>query len=74
MKTYLLLNYTLRYEDVLGVEVWLQAFLTSLLDGGEWSASRPSRFTPGVRALVTHGYKAGWAPESVLTRWREEIP
>jgi hypothetical protein len=29
-----------------GVEVYLRAFLTSALDGGEWSASRPGRFTP----------------------------
>jgi len=30
-----------------GVEVQLHAFLTSELDGGEWSASRSERFTPG---------------------------
>jgi hypothetical protein len=29
-------------------------FLTSTLDRGEWSASRPGRFTPGERALDTH--------------------
>jgi hypothetical protein len=34
-----------------GAEVWLHAFLTSALDGGEWSASRPYRFTPRKRAL-----------------------
>jgi hypothetical protein len=33
-----------------GVEVQLHAFLTSALDGGEWSASRPGRFTPVERA------------------------
>jgi hypothetical protein len=33
-----------------GMEVYLHAFLTSALDGGEWSASRPSRFTPRERA------------------------
>jgi hypothetical protein len=31
------------------VEVLLHAFLTSALDGGEWSASRPGRFIP-----ITH--------------------
>jgi hypothetical protein len=31
------------------VEVYV--FLTSLLDGSEWSASRPGRYTPGERAL-----------------------
>jgi hypothetical protein len=30
-----------------GVEVQLHAFLISELDGGEWSASRSGRFTPG---------------------------
>jgi hypothetical protein len=29
-----------------GVEVWIHIFLTSAKDGGEWSASCPSRFTP----------------------------
>jgi hypothetical protein len=28
--------------------------LTLALDGGEWSASRPSRFTPKERASSTH--------------------
>jgi hypothetical protein len=31
------------------VEAQLHAYLTSLLDGGVWLASRPSRFTPGER-------------------------
>jgi hypothetical protein len=30
------------------------SFLTSALDGGEWSASRPCRFAPGKGAPVTH--------------------
>jgi len=48
-----------------GVEVYHHAFLTSSLDGGEWSASRSSRFTPRERAPGTHwiggwvGYRAG---------------
>jgi hypothetical protein len=37
-----------------GVEVYLHAFLTSALDGSEWSASRPGRFTPMERAPGTH--------------------
>jgi hypothetical protein len=32
------------------VEVYLHAFLNLALDEGEWSASRPFRFTPGERA------------------------
>jgi len=30
------------------------AFLTSALNEGKWSASRPGRITPGVRASYTH--------------------
>jgi hypothetical protein len=33
--------------------------LTSAQDGGEWSASRPGRFTPWERALGTHRI-GGW--------------
>jgi hypothetical protein len=33
--------------------------LTSALDGGEWSASRPGRFTPRERAPGTH-WIGGW--------------
>jgi hypothetical protein len=42
--------------------VWRYSFtysLTSALDGGEWSASRPGRFTPGERAPGTH-WIGGW--------------
>jgi len=42
-----------------GVELWLYAFITSALDGGEWSSSRPGRFTPGLRAPATH-WRGGW--------------
>jgi hypothetical protein len=31
-----------------GVDVEIHVFLTSLLAGGQWSASRPCRFTPGA--------------------------
>jgi hypothetical protein len=37
-----------------GVEVWHHTFLTSKLDGGEWSASRPGRFSPRERVSGTH--------------------
>jgi hypothetical protein len=33
--------------------------MTSALVGGEWSASRPDRFTPGERTLGTH-WIGGW--------------
>jgi hypothetical protein len=44
----------------------MNEFLTSALEGGEWSASRPGRFISGERD------PAGWAPESAWTRWRNE--
>jgi hypothetical protein len=34
-------------------------FLTSIIDGGEWSASRRGRFTYGERASGTH-WIGGW--------------
>jgi hypothetical protein len=37
-----------------GVDVQTHVFLTSALVGGEWSASRPGRFTPGERVPGTH--------------------
>jgi len=37
-----------------GVEVYLHAFLTAAIDGGEWSASHLGRFTPGETASGTH--------------------
>jgi len=40
--------------------------LTSALDGGEWSASRPGRFTPRERARGTY-WIGGWVgPRAVL--------
>jgi hypothetical protein len=46
--------------------------LTSALVGGEWSASRPGRFTPGDRAPGTHWIR-GWVdPRADLddVEWR----
>jgi hypothetical protein len=40
--------------------------LTSALDGGEWSASRPGRFTPRERALGTHWIRGWVGPRAVL--------
>jgi hypothetical protein len=42
-----------------GVDVQTNVFLTSALVGGEWSASRPGRFTPKERAPATH-WIGGW--------------
>jgi hypothetical protein len=42
-----------------GVHVSIHVFLTSALVRSEWSASRPSRFTPGERVPGTH-WIGGW--------------
>jgi hypothetical protein len=41
-----------------GVDVQIHVFLTSALVGGQWSAWRPGRFTPGEGAPGTHW--GGW--------------
>jgi hypothetical protein len=41
------------------VDVEIRIFLTSALVGGQWSASRPSRFSPGKTAPGTH-WIGGW--------------
>jgi hypothetical protein len=41
------------------MDVYIHTFLTSALVGGEWSASRPCRFTPGERAPGIHS-TGGW--------------
>jgi hypothetical protein len=49
------------------------SFLTSALDGGEWSASRPARaLPPGKGPSVPIVQKTGWAPEPVWTQRLEE--
>jgi hypothetical protein len=45
-----LTNYALRHEDVLGVDAYVNILFTSTLVGGEWSASRKGRFTPGGKS------------------------
>jgi hypothetical protein len=49
------------------------SFSTSVLDGGEWSASRPGRaLAPGKGPPVPIVLEAGWAPEPVCTQRVEE--
>jgi hypothetical protein len=49
------------------------SFLTSALDGGEWSASRPGRaLSPGKGPPESIVQEAGWAPEPVWTQSLEE--
>jgi hypothetical protein len=56
----LFFNWAPRHEGVLGE--WRYSFmhsLTSALDGGEWSTSRPGRFIPRERVPGTH-WIGGW--------------
>jgi len=53
-----------------GVDVQLQAFLISALDGGEWLASRLGRCTHGTHRTVG---RVG-TREPVWTMWRWEKP
>jgi hypothetical protein len=47
--------FTKRYAATFaGIAVRLHAYLTSVLDEGEWSVSRLGRFTCGVRDIGTH--------------------
>jgi hypothetical protein len=49
------------------------SFLTSALEGGEWSASRPGRaLAPGKEPPVPTVQEAGWAPEAVWTQRLED--
>jgi hypothetical protein len=40
--------------------------LTSALDGGEWSAARPGRFTPRERAPFAHWIGCKVGPRAIL--------
>jgi hypothetical protein len=54
-----------------GMDILIHIFLTSVLVGGEWSASRPGHFTPGKESLVP--IVGGWAdPRAGLNDWRSE--
>jgi hypothetical protein len=46
--------------------------MTSALDGGEWSVSRPGRFTPEERVLDTHYLESLVGPQSRSGRYGEE--
>jgi hypothetical protein len=47
--------------------------MTSAVDGGEWSASRPGRLLPQMkRPLVPIVQEAGWASGLVWTQSLEE--
>jgi hypothetical protein len=49
-----------------GMAIQIHVFLTSALVGGEWSASRLRRFTPGERAPGTHWIGSWVGPRTGL--------
>jgi hypothetical protein len=51
-------------------------FWALALDGDEWSASCPGRFTPVKKLLVPTGYEAERASESIwkITKTRNILP
>jgi hypothetical protein len=53
-----------------GVDINTHIFLTSVLVGGEWSASRPGRFTPGERTRHPSHRRLGGS-QSQSGRYRE---
>jgi hypothetical protein len=60
-------------EAHLGVRRYSSYSLTSALEGGEWSASRPGRaLPPGKEPPVPTLQDVGWAPEPVWTQRVEE--
>jgi hypothetical protein len=57
--------YLLKHVTIWGIEVWLHLFLFLSVDGSEWLASWPFRFTwRNGPALPFNG--GWWAPERVL--------
>jgi len=57
-----------------GVEVDIPSFLTSALEGGEWSASRSGRLTYEQQLTTPAAYEVVWAPGSVWTSWKRQRP
>jgi hypothetical protein len=57
-------EFTLPWRRIGEVKLQLHPFLISVLDGVELSASRPGRFTPGVRVSGTR-WSGGWVGPGV---------
>jgi hypothetical protein len=74
-KVVLVLDYVPRHEGVSGKWRYSSTHsLTSALDGGEWSASRPGRFTRQGKRSGTH-WIGGWVgPRTVLNAVKRKIP
>jgi hypothetical protein len=68
-----LISYAPRQDDTEGDGDIAPPFLTSALDGGKSSASRPSRFIPRERVLRTHRTEGWVGPRTGLNAmdWRK---
>jgi hypothetical protein len=66
IKLSLCFNWVPRHESVLGESRYSSNHSSTALDGGEWSASRPSRFTPREKAPGTHWIGSWVGPRAVL--------
>jgi hypothetical protein len=62
-------NYIPHHKDIFwgaGVKTKIQTLLTSLVDRGEWLASCPGHFIPGVRQPTTHQTRSLADPRACL--------
>ena len=66
------LSLTTRWRRIEGSGRISTFILTSNLDGGEWSASRPGRLNPWERTSVPILQDTGWVPEPLWSFWRGE--
>jgi len=75
VKLSLCFNWASRHKGVLGERRYSSThYLTSALDGGEWSSSHPGLFTPRARAPGTH-WTRGWVgPRAGLDAVATRIP
>ena len=55
-----------------GAELQLYLFLTTTINGGEWSASRSSSITPGKTPHLPSKKEAEWASEPLWILCRTE--
>jgi hypothetical protein len=65
------MSLTTPWRHIGGTEVQLHSFLTSALDGGEWSTSRSGRFTPGKETRYLLNRRLGGSQRRSGRFWRK---
>jgi hypothetical protein len=65
-------NYPPRHDNLSGSSIIAPLFMTSALDGVEWSASCPGDLPPGKEPPNPVGQEAGLASDQVWTLWSKE--